>query len=211
MQVPAKPWGYSVVFVSGIFFFAWCIGSTGYWQWLAIASLLLPSIALGLYVKRMGRPFSMIHARKKNATLILALLLSLTTAIFFGTSYRQHIGMEGWPMVFSSFAWVAVAIGAAEELIFRGALYYMVPSKHVWSAILITALAHAGYKTLLFLSPFAEQHVDTSAVFIYTAISGLLLGGLRACSASVAPPLLAHICWDAIVYADSAVAPWWVW
>lgn len=211
MQLNTKSLGYSLLFITGIFIFAWFIGSSGYFHWIAIAALAFPTIALALQVKKTGHAFRIIHEGKKKIHLIISMALALAVGIFFATRYRQNIGMDAWPMVLTSFAWTAMAIGAAEELIFRGALFYMMQSKHVWLSILVTSLSHAGYKTLLFVSPYAEHAVDTTQLFTYTFISGLLLGAMRSYSASAAPPLLAHISWDALVYGDSATAPWWVW
>lgn len=211
MQWSIKSMGFPLLFIIGIFIFAWFIGSTGYLQWIAIAALILPTVTLALHVKRTGYALSIIHEGKKNKYLLTTISLALAAGIFFGARYRQNIGMEIWPLGITPFVWTAMAIGATEELIFRGALYYIMNTKYAWLAIVITSLAHASYKTLLFLSPYAEQSVDTTQLFTYTFISGLLLGGLRAYSASTAPPLLAHISWDAVVYGDSAAAPWWVW
>jgi membrane protease YdiL (CAAX protease family) len=211
MQIITKPLLLSLLFVTGIFIFAWFIGSSGYLHWIAIVALILPTVALALQVNKRGEAWLIIHQRKNNTQLFISIIIALAVGIFFATKYRQNIGMDTWPMVITSFAWTAMAIGATEELIFRGALYYIIQSKYVWRSIIITSLAHAGYKTLLFVSPYAEQSVDTVQLFIYTFISGLLLGSLRAYSASTAPPLVAHISWDAVVYGDSAMAPWWVW
>ncbi|HSR40326.1 MAG TPA: CPBP family intramembrane glutamic endopeptidase [Phnomibacter sp.] len=119
--------------------------------------------------------------------------------------------MTAWPQALSGFALTAVCIGITEEIIFRGVIFYILQKQSAPMCILFSSLAHAGYKTLLFLSPFAMQQVDFAQVFTYTFLAGLLLGSMRWYAASAASPIIAHASWDAMVYGDSPAAPWWVW
>jgi len=72
-------------------------------------------------------------------------------------------------------------------------------------------VAHAAYKTALFVWPPAPVAVDLVAILALTFIGGLVLGLLREASNSVLPPVAAHVAFDFVVYGALDQAPWWVW
>jgi membrane protease YdiL (CAAX protease family) len=75
--------------------------------------------------------------------------------------------------------------------------------------ILFAALAHAAYKTALFLSPQIMYDLNTSGLFRMTFLAGLFLGATRYFTGSVWPALVAHMIFDLLIYADSPQT-WWV-
>lgn len=80
-------------------------------------------------------------------------------------------------------------------------------------AVCTAAFCHALYKfALLGMAPEALAG-DTDPVFlvVVTFFGGLGFGALRELSGSVAPPVLAHVVFDIVVYGERAAAPWWVW
>jgi membrane protease YdiL (CAAX protease family) len=119
--------------------------------------------------------------------------------------------MTSIPTSYTWFACTSAAIGATEELLFRGVIFYMLKKRNIFLTVIVSSLAHAGYKTLLFASPFVHQPIDLVKLFSYTFIAGLVLGSMRIFSGSTGPPLAAHVFWDIIVYGDSPEAPWWIW
>ncbi|MCU0394568.1 MAG: CPBP family intramembrane metalloprotease [Chitinophagaceae bacterium] len=198
------------LFTLGIFAFAWLV--PGQPLWLSLLPLSLPLWMMYRTVHQQGHAGLIWHIPQST---ILPLLLATGAGLVLGTGvgsgYRLSLGMSGIPMGLTLFAITAVCIGAAEEFIFRGALFYLLRPQPAWLTIPLTAAAHAGYKTLLFASPYAEQALISPNLFWYTFLAGLILGGLRLAGGSLWPPLLAHVAWDLIVYGDSPAAPWWVW
>ncbi len=109
-------------------------------------------------------------------------------------------------MTLRPFAFVAVAIGFTEELIYRGYFYGSFRSRPV-VGIFIAAIAHAGYKTSLF---YSFQEIDVLRLGLLTFLIGLFIGYLRMGSRSVLPCLLFHMVFDLWVYGDK-FTPWWIW
>jgi len=78
-------------------------------------------------------------------------------------------------------------------------------------ATVAAAAAHAAYKSALFVLPPPGREVDVVFLAVVTFLGGIVFGGMRAVSGSVVPPLVAHACFDLVVYGNLASAPWWVW
>lgn len=198
------------LFTLGIFAFAWLVA--GQPLWLSLLPLGLPLWMMYRTVRQNGKAGLIWHtAQTTIVPLLLATGAGLALGIGVGSAYRLGLGMSSMPLGLTLFAITAICIGAAEEFIFRGALFYLLRPQPAWLTIPLAAAAHAGYKTLLFASPYAEQALISPNLFWYTFLGGLILGGLRLAVGSLWPPLLAHVAWDLVVYGDSASAPWWVW
>lgn len=106
------------------------------------------------------------------------------------------------------FAFSALAIGLAEELVYRGFLYSVWKSYGVLAAIGLTAMGHTLYKVAL-LAPY--QEVDLLPVTLWTLAAGVALGAMRHFSRSVMPAALNHMLFDVLVYGAAASGPAWVW
>ncbi len=63
-------------------------------------------------------------------------------------------------------------------------------------AAVLAALAHAGYKTALFVWPPEALACDLATIAVYTAGGGILIGALREISRSVIPSIFAHVVFD---------------
>jgi membrane protease YdiL (CAAX protease family) len=96
-----------------------------------------------------------------------------------------------------------------EELLFRGWMLSQFKGKSIWIGVLITSLAHAFYKSILFFSPFLTYSIDPWRLFMLTFQAGLFLGLTRIFSGSVWPALIAHALFDILIYGDQPI-PWWV-
>lgn len=207
---PASSFVNILLFTSGIMVFAWFIHSKTYMQFVAIAALALPCIALYRHTLNASRPMDMIHSERPawfKSSLLAGILLGAGSAIY----YRINNGSPPLPVSLTLFAPVALLIGIAEEFVFRGAAFYILNKWPVYITIAITALLHASYKSLLFLQPNLLHPIDTRFLFGATFLAGLLIGLIRHTGGSVIPPMMAHGIWDAMVYGDSPAAPWWVW
>jgi len=129
-----------------------------------------------------------------------------------GLLYRLRWGWPLVPRALTVFAPLSALIGATEELLYRGYVQGRVRRWGPVGAVVAAAFLHAFYKLALFSLPL-ECAGDTDPVFlvVVTFLGGLCFGALRELSGSVAPPLLAHVVFDIIVYGERAAAPWWVW
>lgn len=128
-----------------------------------------------------------------------------------GIVCRSAYQQDAWPQGFTGFAVTAAAIGATEELVYRG---YLQGRLAVWGmpmAVVGAAFAHAAYKLALFLGGPSGVHVNYLFLALATFLGGLALGGLRWLTRSVIPPVAFHVAFDIVVYGDRVQAPWWVW
>ena len=178
---------------------------------LAIAGLLLPTYAIYRKVVDNGHANEIWSSPQSQPIRTAFIIIGFLIGIAAGILYRYSIGADSLPANLTWFALTAAAIGATEEILFRGALFYLMRKQHYLATIFIAALLHASYKSLLFLSPYAQQPIDTWYLFYVTFLAGLVLGMLRYWAASTLAPLVAHSTWDIIVYGNSDDAPWWVW
>ena len=136
---------------------------------------------------------------------------ALTLGVALGALYRSHLGKSLLPARFMPFAATAVAIGAAEELFYRGYVQGRLSVLGAPAAVVLAALAHAAYKTTLFALPPPGHEVNVVFLPVATFLGGIVFGGMRALSSSILPPLIAHVCFDLVAYGDLASAPWWGW
>jgi membrane protease YdiL (CAAX protease family) len=199
-----------LLFTTGIFLFAWFIHGTGYLQIIALGALLLPCIALYRHTLHAKSPWEILHI-PRNKYFPPALLAGLLLGAGAGIYYRLTIDTSAIPVMITWFAPIAIVIGLAEEIVFRGVAFSMLQKWPAYLTIPITSLLHASYKTILFLQPNIVHPIDTWFLFYTTFLAGLVLGFIRYAGKSVFPTMASHGLWDAIVYGDSPTAPWWVW
>jgi membrane protease YdiL (CAAX protease family) len=134
-----------------------------------------------------------------------------------GILYRVSFDMTALPgPAFGPFALIACAVGAAEEILYRGwmqgRLRSVMPGvPGMVAAVIFAAAAHAAYKTALFALPPANMGFDYVAIAVLTLGGGALFGLLRELSDNVIPAVAAHAAFDLIVYGAATQAPWWVW
>lgn len=148
---------------------------------------------------------------KLTTKTFLYLFLGILLGLSYSLLYRHHLGLSFIPEHIYAFAIVAMGIGAAEELIFRGYLQGLVGNYGPIVASLLATVAHTGYKLSLFVVvPFA---VDIDLFFLaqWTFLAGLFFSALREVAKNVTPSLLAHVVFDFMVYGSSQNAPWWIW
>jgi membrane protease YdiL (CAAX protease family) len=138
--------------------------------------------------------------------------LALAPWLACGAYYRHYLGMGGLlPLRLTWFGPVAAAIGAAEELAYRGFVQGTLRRHGAPIAIASGALLHAAYKVALFVLPPAGLHVDLARFGLFTLLGSLLLGLTREWTGGTLTPMLAHVLFDVVVYGDRLEAPSWVW
>jgi membrane protease YdiL (CAAX protease family) len=204
---------------AGMILFALCAHQSGLWSAIAAGGLIMTAAAIGVSqkseVKRQRRgagPMKHFGLGRFSAR-IWAFTLG-GAALGAGVGFWHRSGLD-LPLVASTspspFVLVACLIGAAEEILYRGWLLGTVRRFGWPAAVIVAALAHAGYKTALFAWPAAPTGIDLLNLFALTAMAGIVLGALRAASGSVWPAVAAHAAFDFVVYRGVAEAPWWVW
>ncbi len=129
----------------------------------------------------------------------------------FAVAYRWVCGWELLPAALGAFVVVAAAIGAAEEIVYRGYIQGRMQAAGTAAAVVLGSLCHTGYKLTLCVFPPAGVEVDYGFVVVWTFVGGIVLGALRAGSKSVFPAMIAHVCFDILVYGGLSQSPWWVW
>jgi membrane protease YdiL (CAAX protease family) len=140
----------------------------------------------------------------KSAWIVIGAVASYLTA----RELRNDADLPIHIFKLTPFASVAVLIGAMEELLFRGWMLSQF-KRSIWIGVLITSIAHASYKALLFFSPYLAYSVDPLYLFVITCKAGLFLGLSRVLSGSIWPAIIAHALFDILIYGDQS-APWWV-
>jgi membrane protease YdiL (CAAX protease family) len=144
-----------------------------------------------------------------------ALILSLggcAVGVGLGAYYRFSFEMPLLPgPALQPFALAACAIGAAEELVYRGWMQGRLRVLGWPAAVLVSAAAHTAYKTALFALPPSPVNVYFPSLIVLTFIVGALFGLSRELSRSIYPAVAAHVAFDLMVYGAAAQAPWWVW
>lgn len=143
------------------------------------------------------------------------LLLYCFSAVWLGLAgsfyYRVSFSLPLLPVYFRTFCLVAVSIGLMEELLFRGFVQTRFQTVSPYWAIFVAALAHASYKSALFLSPVTAGITPIWLFFSWSFLAFILLGALRHWSGSLWPPVLVHVIFDLLVYAENNEAPVWIW
>ncbi|MBN2449550.1 MAG: CPBP family intramembrane metalloprotease [Lentisphaeria bacterium] len=137
--------------------------------------------------------------------------LGTLTGVLLAVLWRRSGGLSGLPARLTPFAAVAAAIGATEEVVFRGLVQGRL---RVWgqaAAVLGAAVLHTAYKVAVLASPPAGYQVNLGFLATWTLLGGLLFGIFRAAGGSVWPCVAAHAAFDVVGYGDWSGAPWWVW
>lgn len=176
--------------------------------------LFLVAVIIGRSLRHAPRPAALLGLAGPTSHLVVLTLAGLALAVGAGLLHRGHPGVlpegaRGWHL----FVLLAALIGVAEELLYRGWMMGRLTPLGWPAAVVLTALAHAGYKTALFVWPPSPVTVsyDLASIMLWTAVGGILLGVLRVWSRSVVPAAVAHAAFDLVVYSAFAAPPWWVW
>lgn len=143
--------------------------------------------------------------------MVVWLLIGCAGGITLGLFSRLSDDVGTLPSRIGQFVFVASAIGASEELLFRGYIQGGLRRLGPFPAVVLASTAHTAYKVSLFL--FLPEGVAVDRLFLgyCTLGAGLAAGALRERSRSVVPPLAGHVLFDIVVYGERSSAPWWVW
>lgn len=159
-------------------------------------------------------PLALLGLRGPTAWLVPLTFVGIGLAVVAGMAHRGQPGVvPSGAGGIHPFVLLAALIGVTEELIYRGWVMGRLLSKGWPLAVLVAAVAHAAYKTALFVWPPASVIVvyDLGSILVWTLVGGVVLGLLRVWSRSIWPAVIAHAAFDLVVYSAFAAPPWWVW
>jgi membrane protease YdiL (CAAX protease family) len=115
------------------------------------------------------------------------------------------------PPTLTAFAIIAAAIGASEELVYRGFVWSRLEAFGALGAVGGSVVAHTAYKCALFAGLLISHQINPVTFIFWTICGSLICAILRLASRHVLPSIIAHLVFDVIVYGDCLHAPWWVW
>lgn len=201
-----------MVVAIGMAGFALCAHQGMPWRVVAMVSLLVVAATIGWMShgdECLAATLGLDRCSLKTAFMIL---IGTGIGIGGGLWHRSELGIATQGVIgVEPFVIVACLIGATEELVFRGWFQGKAIAFGWPAAVIASAVAHAAYKTTLFVWPAGPVAVDLAGVARWTLAGGIVLGLLRVMSGSVIPSIMAHAVFDFVVYRLVANAPWWVW
>ncbi len=196
---------------AGMVLFALFVRSGLPWVVLSGAGLLVTALAVANSFRVERRPAAILGFSPVSGKVAAYLILGCAVGAGLGILHRVVWEMGALPRGFGRFVFVAVAIGASEELVYRGYVQGRLRRLGWVIAVLLAAAAHTAYKAALFAFPPEGVVIDLEFLAVWTLIGGVVFGALRELSGSVLAPLAAHVLFDIVVYGENVQAPWWVW
>lgn len=200
----------AAITVNGIFIFAFFIGATFPVILIAVSGLVVSGLLISKRISSFNEGLPKFGIAYHQSTWIYS-IIGIQLGVLVGIFYRWHLSAPLLVGRLTYFSLIAAAIGASEELFFRGYLQHMLFKVNSWFAIVFASAGHTVYKAILFLSPFALHKVDVWFLMIWTFAVGLFFGWITKVSKSVLPAVLAHAVFDIWIYGQLSHAPWWVW
>jgi membrane protease YdiL (CAAX protease family) len=163
------------------------------------------------YIFATEKRFWKVFTGESNSRSAIALwtIIAVIGSLMLAKVSREDASLPLFPVSLGWFSFIAMMIGGMEELLFRGWMFSQFNRGWRWPAVIITSLAHAGYKALLFTSVHLPYEVNSWDLFLITFEAGIFLGLTRLFSRSVWPALIAHAIFDLLIYGDQQI-PWWV-
>lgn len=178
---------------------------------LAMAGLILSAAALSLSLKTGETVGSLLGLTRLTRPVLGWTVVGFLVGAGLALWFRQISDQTPLPGALASFVFVASAIGAAEELLYRGFVQGRLAGLGWPAAVALAALAHTAYKTALFVFPPEGLVIQFPFLAFWTLLAGVAFGVIRHFCGSVIPALAAHVLFDILVYGDWVRAPWWVW
>jgi len=181
---------------------------------LAALALALAGLAIGQAIGRARTPLLVLGIARPDRRVVIMSAIGCALGCVLGMGLRWASDASIFPAAPGAFVLVAAAIGAAEELVYRGYVQGRFAAFGAFPAAAFAALCHAGYKCALFAIPSASDPatgVDLVLLASGTFLGGLAFGALKESARNVLPAVAAHVCFDIVVYGGLSTAPWWVW
>jgi membrane protease YdiL (CAAX protease family) len=208
----ARPAAEAAAASAGMVLFALTVHSGMPWTLLAAAGLLIAAGTIGVSLAGAPSVRTFLGIACPFPRTLLMIAAGLLVGGGLAVVYRLRMGLAALPAGgLEAFVLPACLIGAAEEVIYRGYVQGRL-SRLGWpAAVVLAAVAHAAYKTSLFVFPAAPYEINYVFLAFWTLLGGIAFGLLRQFSKNLLPPVAAHAAFDLLVYGAMAEAPWWVW
>lgn len=184
------------------------------WALASGGCLIASAVIVGRSMRRVPAPLILLGFGGSTRWVLPLTLLGVGLAVGAGLAHRGQSGvLPAGASGMHPFVLLAALIGVTEELVYRGWMLGRLTALGWPLAIVVSALAHAAYKTALFVWPPGTVSLtyDLGSILLWTLVGGLALGTLRAVSRSLLPALVAHAAFDIVVYSAFVAPPWWVW
>lgn len=145
-----------------------------------------------------------------SSKMVIFNLIGLQLGIAIALYFRYSSQMNLLPQSSHWFLMTGVAIAVTEECLFRGIVQSTAEKIQYNTAPLAAAFIHSAYKVAIFI-PLANSNPNINSLFIGSFVAFVGLGYLKQFAGSIVPPIIAHVVFDVLVYAEYTHAPWWVW
>jgi membrane protease YdiL (CAAX protease family) len=178
---------------------------------MAVAGLICSALAIATSFRSEDPLASLFGITPVSRQMIWWSFFGISGGVALAILFRHSVDRSLLLAGLQPFVVTAAAIGAAEELLFRGFVQGRLARLGGLAAVLMAAAAHTAYKTALFAFPPETLVIQYGPLAFWTFMVGAVFGLTRHLSGSVIPALTAHVLFDVLVYGDWARAPWWVW
>lgn len=202
---------WAIAVACSICFYGLLLHSPRVWQPLSWLAFLLTAVLISIILRSDEKNLTSPSLWQIPIAPALVPWFAATCALLVAMIYRYSINMLLVPAKMEWFVLLSIAIGASEELIFRGVIQGEAGRWNPVGGLFLGAVAFAGYKALLFIWPSPQNQAAPLSLFSYSLVAGIGLGYTRKVTGSIWPALIAHGIFDAWVYMETSHAPWWVW
>ena len=212
-QIPEikKRWTHSILLAMGMGIFALFIHKSFPLLFLSVFGLLICAFAISRILIAHPSPASLMGIGRLSRKIVSYTSVGLGISVLLAVIYRTESGFAPFPSTLTLFALVAALIGITEEIIYRGLIQGGTRTSGAPASIAFAAFCHTAYKCALFSFSPLSLEINFLFLALATFLGGMIFGALREFSDSLLPPLVAHACFDIIVYGGSIAAPQWVW
>ena len=210
-NIPGRPALEALVASSGMILFASFVQCPCFPAWVPAFGLFAAALAVAYSLHSAPCPAEVLGVSILSRRVAVCLLIGSAGGAALGMWSRTSQDLGALPSGIGGFVFAAAAIGASEELLFRGYIQGRLHRLGPVAATVLAAAAHAAYKVSLFLFMPEGMTVDYVWLAFCTFVVGAAAGALREGSGSVLPPVAGHVLFDIVLYGERSLAPWWVW
>lgn len=189
--------------------FALLVMMPGIWKILAIVIVVIDAFLVSRWLN-ISADIKKLFRVQLTVNFILFILISILLGLIAGIFERSMYRLSEFPTSIYPFVIISMLIGATEEFIFRGMIQTAIEKFDPVVAILFSAFIHAAYKALLFVQPGMQGNADPAELFMWSSQAFLVLGVIRVFSKNLWPPIIIHVIFDFMYYADQPKVPWWL-
>lgn len=199
----------AAILAGGMVVFALCAHRNEL-RWVAVGGAAVAVAGLAIGIARAPSVIDLLGLRWPMRRKALLLPIALGIGVAWAVYFRHHTAETLVPHSLGSFVLLAMAIGAGEEIAYRGFVQSSVGRVGPGLACVIAAAAHTAYKCSLMAFPAGDVRADMLVLAVGTFGVGVALGVLREAGGNILPAVLAHVTFDLVAYGDLTEPLWWV-